>query len=53
MRLTSDSLNAFLLASGSQRTFTFGSSTFFGNLTFEELLHNKWATIFVTQRFEQ
>ena len=53
MKLTSDSLNAFLLASGSQRSFTFGSSAFFEDQAFEDLLHYEWVTVFVARRFEQ
>ena len=44
MKLASDSLNAFLLASGSQRSFTFGSSAFFEDQAFEDLLHYEWVT---------
>ena len=53
MKLASDSLNAFLLASGSQQSFTFGSSTFFKDQAFEDLLHYEWVTAFIARRFEQ
>ena len=47
MKLALDSLSAFLLASGGQRGFTFGSSTFFKDQAFEDLLHYEWVTVFV------
>ena len=53
MKLASDNLNAFLLASGSQRSFTFGSSAFFEDQAFKDLLHYEWVTVFVARRFEQ
>lgn len=42
MRLTSDSLNKFLQAAGSERTFSYGSSKYYEGATFEEILYREW-----------
>ena len=41
MALTADTLNIFLRAAGSERTFTYGSSKYYDGQTFEDLLC-KW-----------
>jgi hypothetical protein len=44
MNLASDTLNAFLEASGSRRTFSFGKTVFYNDCTFEDLMYAKWPT---------
>ena len=42
MRLTSDSLNKFLQAAGSERSFSYGSSKYYNRASFEEVLYCEW-----------
>jgi hypothetical protein len=42
MTLTSDALNAFLQAAGSNRTFSYGSSKYYDGQSFEEVLYQEW-----------
>ena len=42
MALTADTLNLFLRAAGSERTFTYGSSKYYDGQTFEDLLFREW-----------
>jgi hypothetical protein len=42
MTLTSDTLNEFLQAAGSERTFSYGSSKYYNGQTFEEVLYRDW-----------
>jgi len=42
MTLSSDALNDFLRAAGSQRTFSYGSSKYYDGQTFEEVLYREW-----------
>src|SRR6266852_6023712 len=42
MELVSDTLNEFLRAAASPRMFSFGSSTYYSNRSFEELVNSDW-----------
>jgi hypothetical protein len=53
MDLSANALNAFLAASASRRTFSFGDSSFYDGKCFEDLLYHDWVTLPVVRRFEQ
>lgn len=42
MTLSSETLNDFLQVAGSKRTFSYGSSKYYDNQTFDEVLHREW-----------
>ena len=42
MELVSNTLNEFLRATKSPRMFSFGSSAYYGNHSFEELVNSDW-----------
>ena len=42
MSLSSEALNDFLRAAGSKRTFSYGSSKYYDNQSFDEVLHCEW-----------
>jgi hypothetical protein len=44
MTLSSDTLNEFLRAAGSERFFSYGSSKYYDGQTFEEVLYRNWPT---------
>jgi hypothetical protein len=42
MTLSSDTLNEFLQAAGSEQSFSYGSSKYYDRQTFEEVLYRNW-----------
>ena len=42
MTLTADTLNLFLRAAGSERTFSYGSSKYYEGQTFGDMLYREW-----------
>ncbi len=52
MELSSSALNAYFLAAECGRTFSYGSSSFYDERPFEDLLYSEWATALVARRFE-
>ena len=53
MELVSDMLNEFLRAAKSPRTFSFGSSAYYGNCSFEELVNSDWPSQVIVVSLEQ
>ena len=52
MTLSSDLLNEFLQAAGSDRTFTYGASKFYDGKTFKETLSHEWPIQTLASSFE-
>ena len=52
MEATAEMLNAYFQAAESERTFSFGNSSFYNDRLFMDLLYAEWATAFVARRFE-
>ena len=52
MEATAEVLNAYFQAAESERTFSFGNSSFYDDRPFTDLLYSEWATAFVAKRFE-
>ena len=52
MEATAEVLNAYFQAAESERTFSFGNSSFYDNRPFTDLLYSEWATAFVAKCFE-
>jgi hypothetical protein len=44
MMLSSNTLNEFLRAVGSERFFSYGSSKYYNRQTFKEVLYRNWPT---------
>jgi hypothetical protein len=44
MTLSSDMLNEFLQAAGSEQFFSYGTSKYYHGQTFEEVLYRNWPT---------
>jgi hypothetical protein len=53
MELVSNTLNEFLRAAESPRPFSFGSSKYYGNHSFEELVHSNWPTQAIVYSLER
>jgi hypothetical protein len=53
MELVSDTLNEFLQAAESPRLFSFGSSAYYGNRSFEELVNSDWPTRAIVDSLER
>ena len=52
MEATAEVLNAYFQAAESERTFSFGNSSFYDDRPFMDLLYSEWATAFIAKRFE-
>ena len=52
MEATAEVLNAYFQAAESERTFSFGNSSFYNDQPFTDLLYSEWATAFVAKHFE-
>ena len=52
MEVTAEVLNAYFQAAESERTFSFGNSSFYDDRPFTDLLYSEWATAFVAKCFE-
>jgi len=53
MRQSSDAINGFLRAAGAKRLFSYGSSKFYENQTFEKVLHHEWPAPTIAWSFEK
>ena len=53
MELVSDALNELLRAAKSPRLFSFGSSAYYGNHSFEELVNSDWPTQAIVASLER
>ena len=52
MEATAEVLNAYFQATESERTFSFGNSSFYDDWPFTDPLYSEWATAFIAKRFE-
>ena len=52
MEVTAEVLNVYFQAAESERTFSFGNSSFYDDRPFMDLLYSEWATAFVVEHFE-
>ena len=53
MELVSDMLNEFLQAAKSPRMFSFGSSAYYSNCSFEELVNSDWPSQVIVVSLER